>query len=359
VTSLAERALAEACRHGAGELTLERIDRSGSDGALLTFRSGKGRRWMRFEGGRAETVSLQRDALLPISGQLARVAADGPLEVLAYHPGRRLVLRQGTVDGARILKAYRRKRLAAAVRCHATASLAAEGTLFRVPGITERIDSLACFSMRDLGRGTFSLGQASAEWFEALGRALRAFQALVPDVELPLHGPAEELGVLDRAAENAHFLTGALPAGWTEARAWLEREAGELEPRRPVLTHRDLHDGQLIPVPRCAGGVGLLDFDLLCRADPCLDLANLSAHLELRALQALPGVTGERASQWSRALCAGHGTDASDNRFGFHGASTFLRLALVYHLRPPWAQLAPELVQRAERCLEEVHHRVV
>ena len=288
------------------------------------------------------------------------MARGGPLEVLAYRPGRRLVLRQGVGPTARILKAFRRKRFEGAVRRHATAVLAVEGTSLRVPPITARYDELACVAMSDLGRRSLRLERLSPEWFARLGRSLRTFQRLDPDVGLAHHGLPDELGVIDRARDSVERLTGGLPDGFAGAREALGRACDELEERRGVLTHRDFHDGQLVPV---SGGVGLLDFDLLCLADPALDAANLTAHLELRVLQGGGDggpargddtLTADQATAFSAALLAAHRTGASDPHYRFFRAATFLRLALVYRLRPRWAHLAPELVQRVEPCLEEV-----
>ena len=46
--------------------------------------------------------------------------------------------------------------------------------------------------------------------------------------------------------------------------------------QRSVLAHRDLHDGQFLVD---GGTIALLDFDLLARAEPELDVANLLEHV--------------------------------------------------------------------------------
>lgn len=366
-TSRMERALARARAATAAELRegegpqLVRADRAGDD-VLLTFRAGRGHLWVRCSEGKGqgegevETLSLQRDEALPIAARLQEVARSGPLEVLSYRPGRRLTLRQDTARGPRVLKAYRRKRFEGAIQRHVTAALAVEGSSFRVPPLTGRDDALACLTMRDLGRAELQLARLSPQWFARVGRALRSFQAMRPDIRLPGHGLAEELAVLDRARRDAEFLTGAIPDGWDQARAALERVGERLEPRRPVLTHRDLHDGQLHPAEDDSTGIGLLDFDLLCTADPALDVANLSAHLELRALQGR--VDEARAQAWSEAFCAGHGCATGEPWFRLLRAAALLRLALVYLVRPRWAHLSPELTRRAGRMEEALRGAV-
>ena len=43
-------------------------------------------------------------------------------------------------------------------------------------------------------------------------------------------------------------------------------------------------------------------------------------------------------------------------RFAFWRAATFMRLAWIYHLRPPWLHVCEDLGRRADECLEGVAH---
>ncbi len=182
---------------------------------------------------------------------------------------------------------------------------------------------------------------------ESVGRNLRCFQG-GKRLGLPKHSYQDELGVLD----SLHARIGEPCIGWSELRSRL----GELTPSnsREVLAHRDLHDGQFIWSQQ---GIALLDFDLLCAADSSLDVANLCAHLELRSLQT-PQSFDERSKRCARvALLAGYSSfEGADfeKRLAFHEATTFLRLALLYSLRPRWRALVPSLMGSAERSISRL-----
>src|SRR6185436_19108787 len=131
--------------------------------------------------------------------------------------------------------------------------------------------------------------------------------------------------------------TGALPGGWAEAHADLAERAARLPPAVLGLAHRDLHDRQ---VHEENGELALLDFDLLARADVALDPGNLVAHLRWRGLQGLHGADTASTRALEAAFLGGLGRAREpgfEARLAFYIASTFLRLALVYRLRPRWS----------------------
>ena len=113
-----------------------------------------------------------------------------------------------------------------------------------------------------------------------------------------------------------------------------------------------MHDGQWLLDEDSAC---LLDFDLLCLAEPELDLANFAAHLELRRFQHPDRINREDVKSCRSEWRAGAGLAVdpeSKSRFRFYRASTFARLALVYQLRSRWLPLVPNLMARCERDLE-------
>ena len=109
-----------------------------------------------------------------------------------------------------------------------------------------------------------------------------------------------------------------------------------------VLTHRDLHDKQLL---WDGDSLGLLDFDTAARGEAALDLGNLWAHVELRHVQG-------RLTQQDRDrildLLLGDLTGSLPTTAGriavYHRASR-LRLAFVYAFRPPSASWLPRWVE--------------
>ena len=106
-------------------------------------------------------------------------------------------------------------------------------------------------------------------------------------------------------------------------------------PVTEVPSHRDLHDKQVLWDGRTPG---LLDLDTAARAEAALDVGNLLAHLELRAL------AGSLPAEAARAA-AGYLRDAVEHlpttpeRTEVYTRSARLRLACVYAFRPaasPW-----------------------
>lgn len=154
--------------------------------------------------------------------------------------------------------------------------------------------------------------EALARAGRAVGRGLRGLQAgpgAAPgeaprtDVghraEVPpaRHDAAAELAVVERWWSWAVVHEAVTPTLAHEVLAHVEdalRRCGAEDPP-PVPTHRDLHDKQLLVDEHDPDRVGLLDLDLATTAHPALDLANLLAHLELRALQGVCGPTRARA----------------------------------------------------------------
>lgn len=128
----------------------------------------------------------------------------------------------------------------------------------------------------------------------AAGTALARLHALTPPSGLGEHDAAAERAVTARWTGFADAF--GLDHGPDD------EPAAPPSPRRPVLVHRDVHDGQLLLAPGPDGPEpGVLDFDLMALGDPALDLANLVAHLELRARQ---GVLADAAAATASLLAA-------------------------------------------------------
>jgi Ser/Thr protein kinase RdoA (MazF antagonist) len=177
------------------------------------------------------------------------------------------------------------------------------------------------------------------------GTALARLHALpVPDheqgrgaeQELTVHGPAQELAVIERW----HRQVAQHVPGWQTAGLMSGPLSGPLSvPQLPslpplsrrTLLHRDLHDGQLLVD---GDRIGMIDCDLLAVGDPALDLANLLVHLELRGEQGLirPGsVPGLRA-----AVLDGYRPDVHVRaHLPAYAEVARMRLRAVYALRDP------------------------
>jgi len=309
--------------------------------------------WTRELDGESRLTAPEDDERLPLGRALPELRRHADVRVLAYRPERRLVLRVDDGQAARVLKGYRRKQLETAFTRHEwAAGVLSDGPL-RAPPSPELDESLCALRWPALSGRALDLHPSGSAMLFRLGAGLAQFQQGTPWPDAQQHDVRSEVAVTDRMAELMGRAEMALPAGWRSVRQGLvpgpEHAGVSLVP-----THRDLHDGQLLVTP---DGLVLLDYDLLCLADPVLDLANLIAHLRLRELQGHAGATDASVDQCGRELLDGFGAEATHGlrrRLRFYQASSFLRLALVYALRPPWRHLSRELVAVGEHCLHEV-----
>jgi len=339
------------CGGDAGQVERVDVDRQGR--LHLQARTPAGVRWFTQDEQGCREVLPERDGALPLAGELPALGRTGHVEVLAWRPGRRIVLRLDRGGSRLVLKGYRARRSSEVAARHAVARAALDDGWLTVPELLDHDEARACLTFKFSAGQALPLGTMSQERFFRLGAALHAAQQHPPPANLPAHGPQEELAVIDQLGERVDRATGGRPAHWGELRARLE----EIEAPAPpalVLAHRDLHDGQFVAAQ---DRLVLLDFDLLARADSLLDAANLLAHLKLRALQGVEGAGDEAMLTCGRALLEGlDGPNQPDvaRRLRFYQATTFLRLLLVYRLRPRWSGVLPGLLVMAERCLDDL-----
>lgn len=306
-----------------------------------------GSRWFRFDGTSTRELSPHEDRRLPLCATLARDAAP-----IAWRPQRRVVVDGG--GSGTIVKGYRAGRAEAMRAAHALAHAAlgeAPGVLS--PAVAAVDHSMSALRLERLDGHPIVIAPESAELFYELGVGLTVLQRTLVDAPLPRFTVEDELAVLRAWREKALLACASLPENW-DALARAALDAAEALPAGELVgAHRDLHDGQLLDV---AGRVGVIDFDLACRADALIDPANLLAHLELRLLQGLCGATRTGVDHCAEALLEGldgiHG-DAWP-RLRFYQATAFLRIALVYSVRPRWQHLQGDLVTFAKRCLEDL-----
>jgi hypothetical protein len=334
------------------EIPAERILRAdmGKDGSIWLATEGEHEEhWFRYED-ELKPVLPGRDPKLPLCQNFD--FQDSKVRVLAWRPRRRIAIRIENADGFEVLKGLRPKKLEPTlhayqhVRRHLTAS-----DDFLVPSAT-RVPELAAIRMPGLNLDPIEVSMDNASVYRRVGRALAGFQERVPCAGLAVRGFKQELGVLDELAERHMQGMGKLPVGWDRECRRLH-DYHQLDQQQPVSCHRDLHDGQLM---HAGERVALLDFDLLAKASPLLDLGNLSAHFFLRALQREAGSASGDAEACELELLAGY--DLSDKspvqgELRAYKCSSFLRLALLYSMRPKWQHLATPLVQLAKQCLDE------
>jgi hypothetical protein len=341
-------------RCGGDRSAIRRVDVDRQGALSLTVVEGRRARWFVADDLGCHELLPEQESAVPLAADIPRLQRTGAVEVLAWRPGRRLVLRLHRGGASLLVKGHRPRRSHEAARRHQLAARVFAGGHLNVPALLSHDAERACLTVKHASGGPLGLGSSRQERFFRIGVALRAAQQQPVGEELPLHGSQEELAVLDDLAERVEAVAGSLPVGWSRAREHLDEVRDGLNGVPPALAHRDLHDGQFLDD---AGRLTLLDFDLLCRADPLLDAANLLVHLKLRSLQELHGATAESVQQCGRTLL--DGLDREDepayrSRLRFYQAATLLRLALIYRLRPAWQSVVGPLILLSERCFDEL-----
>ena len=335
---------------GSARSFVQRVELHREGGLVLTLNAPDRPRWFLAHGDDLCPMLPEEDRRLPLCEARAEELRSGAVEILSWRPGRRIVLRP-VGEPSRVLKGYRRGRSAAAVARHRLAwrALARDASARTVP-MLEHEEGTESMALAFTHGHPVRVQAADADIFHKLGAATSQLRAGLAGIPLDEHGPAAELAVLDDLERTVASVRGPVD-GWAPLRRELEAALQRLAPRASVASHRDLHDGQVLTVE---DDVVLLDFDLLCAADPALDPANLTAHLALRALQGAHGATRRGAENGARAFLEGLRCDVDEEflrRLRTYQAATFLRLALLYSLRPRWRELSVPLVELAARVL--------
>lgn len=248
--------------------------------------------------------------------------------LLGHRPERRAVLREPDGSFTKIVRPDRWHRLVDTTRL-------AEALPLATPAILDADPVQASVTTAALpGRTLTDLltEPTAAESCRAAGRTLAVLHRLDPALATAgraapaLHDLAAERAVTARWQRLAAEYGAPRPA-WRPHRPHRGGHPGP--PDRLVLLHRDLHDGQLLI--NDDGEAGLIDFDLVAVGDPALDLANLIAHLELRADQ---GVIADPEPLIEAALNGYRPSPALRSRLPGHLELARDRLDAVYAFRP-------------------------
>jgi Ser/Thr protein kinase RdoA (MazF antagonist) len=204
-------------------------------------------------------------------------------EALKHKPGRRRTLRAVGPTGSAIVKFYASERAATvAARVGALGAGPAEPMVPRVLlcDPARRVVALSYVPGTPLRQAVIAKdGESCARAGLALG-AWHAFWAGKAPRPMKRHTSDREIEIIDERAD-------ALPTGTAER---VRRLARRLRPawRCSTVVHRDLYEDQILVGER----VGLIDLDDAAAGPPELDMGNLLAHLELRALRDGHGLAG-------------------------------------------------------------------
>lgn len=172
-------------------------------------------------------------------------------------------------------------------------------------------------------------------------------------IALPTHTARDECRTVARWVNKAQEFEAlpVEPARLQRASSQVARLLISGAPQAAVLSHRDLHDKQLLFNPD-SGAIGMIDCDTVAVAEPALDLANLLVHVDFRRAQ---GVYSPAAAQTAHrsVLRAAATMGVSDARLRAYAAATRLRLACLYAFRPQYQALAHRWFESLETELAE------
>jgi Ser/Thr protein kinase RdoA (MazF antagonist) len=228
----------------------------------------------------------------------ALLGAPVSLETLKHKPGRRSTLRAAGPRGLAIVKLYASERAATvAARVAALAAGPAEPVMPRVLLCDPRRRFVALSYVPGTPLSEAVVAGGDGEACARAGRALAAWHGFwdgrAPRGLRP-HTSERELEIVDARA-------GSLPAETAERVRQLARQ---LRPAwaHSTVVHRDLYEDQVLVGRR----IGLIDLDDAALGPPELDVGNLVAHLELRALRG-----GERLAGIAEPLLEGYAAEGA------------------------------------------------
>ena len=148
-----------------------------------------------------------------------------------------------------------------------------------------------------------------------------------PSESLPEHSAEDEISILQTRGEVFHRILETPHPAAQELVGRTIDGLRDLEDVERSLSHRDLHDKQLLT---SVSTNSLLDLDLLARAHPALDPGNIIAHCRLRSLQGMPIPWQQIATSLASDA---RNRGVSGNHLRCWTAATLCRLALIYSRR--------------------------
>lgn len=314
---------------------------------VLTVALGDGFGCFRFDGVRTEPLELENETAVRFAATVVELRRQGSARLLSWRPGRRLVARVIEDGRVGVVKAWRKGRASRAVALHDRARSALTDVLV-VPR-PEWIDVV-----QDAVRFESFVGDAplfsDAALCGRIGASIATLQQRMESDDLPQHSRADEIANLRRMAQQ-HIRIGVESANVVlDLTSDLDHLVYEA-PEPTVAAHGDLHDGQFAI---SGDSIAVFDFDLARRAEPELDVANLCVHLEWCGIQRARGLDELTSSRFERTVVRGFGKSLDERALAFYRASTALRLALVWGVRPRWRSQTDALLKSARRAIVEV-----
>jgi len=329
------------------------IDRDGH--IQIELHQYDGAHFFEVKGDSLRRINPGKDRRIPLATRLDDPGFSARHTLISYRPGRRMVLASTGGQAETFLKAYKERRVGIAAERHRLAMAANRSGGFDVPELLHVALDEDYFVMAELPGQSPPVNADAADIWQEIGRRLRHFQQSSLARQLEMFDYRHELAVLDERARRYLLCIDLLPEAWPVAREMLTEIAARLPPSETGMAHRDLHDRQFITGDNY---VGLLDFDLLGHADVALDPGNLLAHMQLRALQQGQDPMGAGVEACDAAFLDGLNRQQQTGflqHLLFYRASTLLRLALLYAIRPRWSHLTPALIKQGQHHIAELN----
>ena len=289
------------------------------------------------------------DHRLPELGRFVRdsLRRSDTVTLLAWRVGSRAIFRVENDAGPHMVKLYRKDRDVLRRWLHLGEH---SHPRWSVPTIDEwdpkrRMLRLQFCPGESLNHRWLS-GRATEEESDAVASVLEWLaSAPLPD-DFPAHPIEEEIRILserlpvfERTLAEPSSRAAPLVARVTTALRALPEVA-------PVFSHRDFHDKQLL----IDGDRGtLIDLDLAAAAHPALDVGNILAHLQLRALK---GAAIDWASVARPIATRAKESRSIDDSLPVWTAGTLLRLALIYARRFRQPGVIESLFDATEAALD-------
>lgn len=270
------------------------------------------------------------------------------LQLLAWRVGSRAIFRLSQNHNYSYAKIFRKDRLTLPRWEHLKAG--SPGGLWRVPSVLQWDEADKILLIEERVGNSLNQQWTAGIWLDQHLTALSEIldwlcKAPLLD-QLPVHTTEEEIQILESRLDIFHQ---TLQKPHENVTSLVEKTIARLRTlgdTELVLTHRDLHDKQIIT--SWEGG-SLIDMDLLAQGSPALDPGNIIAHCRLRAEQGCPvpwqsittilsdeaiqrGVEKEELVTWT--------------------ASTLARISLIYARRKRKNHLISTLLKSLDDLLE-------
>jgi hypothetical protein len=306
-------------------------------------------------------VTGLRDAVTPSSCAtfLAGLVA-GPvgLEVVAYRPTQRAVVRVHGADGVVYVKVLPPDQVGALVDRHERCRAAG----LPVPTILRHDPERGLVAMAELAGATIRERLRS-------GRgplpAPDQYEALFAGFAAAERGGPLLPGRAATGVRHAAMLASVLPSErgrLADLSGHLEAAAGRAAERSGPTIHGDLYEAQLVTGRGHRAGVitGVLDLDDAGRGDPLDDRATVIAHLVERALET-GGASGSRVARYARELRAAFAAhvDPVELDLVVAGALTGLATGPFRLQRPRWARAVRRRLTIAARLASSPGERTL